>query len=115
MSLKLFLLILLLTLVCFLIGLYAGGWAWYAMIGYRQGTPGLFTLLSQGEISLTDKGKVMLPWAWCVTAVITFLPTGITLFSYLAKTDNSQNNLHGNARFANRRELRKIWYTESEK
>ncbi|HIC1896471.1 TPA: hypothetical protein ACW0P3_004287 [Citrobacter freundii] len=115
MSLKLFLVILLLTLVCFLIGLYAGGWAWYSMTGYRQGTPGLFTLLSQGEISLTDKGKVMLPWAWCVTAVITFLPTGITLFSYLARTDNSQNNLHGNARFANRRELRKIWYTESEK
>lgn len=115
MSLKLFLLILLLTLVCFFIGLYAGGWAWYAMTGYRQGTPGLFTLLSQGEISLTDKGKVMLPWAWCVTAAITFLPTGITLFSYLARKDNSQNNLHGNARFANRRELRKIWYTESEK
>lgn len=115
MTLKVFLLILLMTAIFFVIGLYAGGWAWYSMTGYHRGTPGLFTLLSQGEISLTNKGKVMLPWAWCVTAAITFLPVGLTVLSFLAKTDNSQNNLHGRARFANRRELRKIWYTENEK
>lgn len=115
MSLKLFLMILLLTAICFVIGLYAGGWAWFAMTGFQKNVPGVFTLLSLGDISLTDKGKTMLPWAWCVTAVITFLPTGITLISILARMDNIQNNLHGKARFANRRELRRIWYTENEK
>lgn len=115
MSLKLFMVILMLTAVCFVIGLYAGGWAWFLMTGFHREIPGLFTLLSQGELSLTDKGKIMLPWAWCVTVAITFLPTGITLLTFLARTDNSQNNLHGRARFANRRKLRKIWYTESEK
>lgn len=115
MSLKLFFLILLLTVFCFVIGMYAGGWAWYALTDYRKGIPGVMTLLSLGDISLTDKGKTMLPWAWCVTAVITFLPTGITLISVLARRDNTRNNLHGKARFAKRSELRKIWYTENEK
>lgn len=115
MTFKLFMLILVLTLICFVIGLYMGGWAWYAMTGDQHGSVGLLTLMNQGEISLTNKAKAMLPWAWCVTAAITFLPTGISLLSFLARKDNSQNNLHGRARFANRRELRKIWYTESEK
>lgn len=72
-----------LTVICFIIGLYAGGWAWYALTGYPDKLPSLMTLFDLGKISLTDKSKIMLPWAWAVTAVITFLPTGITLFIFL--------------------------------
>ncbi|WNV99723.1 hypothetical protein RRJ51_27700 (plasmid) [Klebsiella pneumoniae] len=114
-KLKIFLAIAGLTIICFIIGLYAGGWAWYALTGYPDKIPSLMTLFDLGKISLTDKSKIMLPWAWAVTAVITFLPTGITLFIFLGGGDKGLRSLHGNARFANKRELKKIWYTEPEK
>ncbi|MCW0309919.1 hypothetical protein NB725_004372 [Pantoea ananatis] len=109
-----FVLILFLTAIFFVLGLYAGGWAWYYMSGFKYGTPGLFTLINQGGFSLTDRAKIMLPWAWCVAVAITFLPLVITVITLLPKSD-SGSNLHGNARFANRRETKRFWYTGSEK
>lgn len=114
MKMKLFLVIAGLTGVCFLIGLYAGGWVWLRLCADPLSSPGLMTLLDQGELSLTDKSKMLLPWAWCVTAAITFLPTGVTLFAFAGMGEGRQRHLHGNACFANRRELRKIWYTGPE-
>lgn len=70
-----------------------GGWAWYALTGYPDKIPSLMTLFDLGKISLTDKSKIMLPWAWAVTAVITFLPTGITLFIFLGGGDKGLRSL----------------------
>ncbi|WP_226020581.1 hypothetical protein [Serratia symbiotica] len=114
--LKLLLVILALVLVCFVIGLYVGGWVWLHLIGVPNPSPSLFTLLDQGGVrSLTDKARMRLPWAWCVTAAITFLPVGTLLLALFERRDGNRQDLHGNARFANRRELRRIWYTEPEK
>lgn len=41
---KIFLAIAGLTIICFIIGLYAGGWAWYALTGYPDKIPSLMTL-----------------------------------------------------------------------
>ncbi|USS95889.1 hypothetical protein M5J15_01265 [Serratia symbiotica] len=45
--LKLLLVILALVLVCFVIGLYVGGWVWLHLIGVPKPSPSLFTLLDQ--------------------------------------------------------------------
>lgn len=115
LKLKLFFAIAGLTVVCFIVGLYFGGWVWLKLNGHSAPLPSLFTLIDQGNLSLTNKSKMLLPWAWCATVAITFLPTGITLLAFMGRGDGNPRNLHGNARFANRRELRNIWYTEPEK
>ncbi|EEF2701803.1 hypothetical protein FVB86_20695 [Salmonella enterica] len=115
-KLKLLTVILVLVVVFFIIGLYAGGWTWLYFLGVPNPSPSLFTLLDQGGVhSLTDKAKMLLPWAWCVTAAITFLPVGITLLALFGRSDGNRQDLHGSARFANKRELKRIWYTEPER
>lgn len=115
MPVKLFFVIAGLTVVFFLVGLYLGGWVWLWLCDDRMVSPNLMTLLQQGTLSLTDKRKMMLPWAWCVTAAITFLPVGFSLLAFFSGGKNRGDNLHGEARFATKNELRKIWYTGPEK
>ncbi|HDG9216639.1 TPA: hypothetical protein PBW31_006549, partial [Pseudomonas aeruginosa] len=49
------------------------------------------------------------PWSWCVTAALTFLPVGVTLLAFMSRFSTKQS-LHGDARFANERELRLFEY-----
>ncbi|MDI5811239.1 hypothetical protein MJM95_28245, partial [Salmonella enterica subsp. enterica serovar Anatum] len=42
---------------------------------------------------------------WVVTVLITFFPAGVSLFALTVGRDGNRKDLHGNARFANRREL----------
>jgi len=115
-NLTVYLIILVLMVIMFVFGLYAGGWFWLSVTGYQNIQPSLTTLISQGGIhSLNDKAKEMLPWAWCFPLALGFLPAGLGLLIWLGKGMGGHRFLHGNARFANRSELRKIWYTESEK
>lgn len=108
--------IFLLMVIMFVIGLYAGGWFWLSVTGYKNASPSLLTLINQGGIhSLNDKAKEMLPWAWCIPVALGFLPAGLCLLIWLGGGMKGAESLHGNARFANPRELRKIWYTENEK
>ncbi|HIE7193032.1 TPA: hypothetical protein ACXPBJ_004433 [Salmonella enterica] len=114
-KLKLLVVILVLCCVFFIIGLYAGGWMWLTLSGVHDRSPSLFTLINQGGItSLTDRSRMLLPWAWVVTVLITFFPAGVSLFALTVGRDGNRKDLHGNARFANRRELRRMWYTGPE-
>lgn len=106
---KLTLLVLVLMVVCFVGGLYAGGALFLHL------TAGSFmglswnTLWEARHIPLNDRRVLFLPWSWCVTAAITFLPVGITLFAILFKL-KPKTSLHGDARFANDKELRLFEY-----
>ncbi|UDJ88656.1 hypothetical protein IRM68_17990 (plasmid) [Erwinia amylovora] len=103
-------------LAMFIIGLWAGGWFWLSVNGYQNTYPTLMTLINQGGIeSLNDKAKEMLPWAWCFPVGFTFMPLILTLIVWLGAGSNKHRNLHGNARFATRQEIRKVLYTEKEK
>lgn len=115
-TLTICLIILVLMIVMFVVGLYAGGWYWLSMNGYQNVSPSLLTLINQGGIhSLSDKSKEMLPWAWCFPVGLAFLPVVLTLFIWLGGGNKNNRNLHGNARFASRSEIRRVWYTEKEK
>ncbi|HDL7537457.1 hypothetical protein [Yersinia ruckeri] len=106
---KLTIAITIMMMVFFIIGLYAGGATYLAMIGgdFRQVT--IMTLFNAGEIHLMDRNRLYLPWAWCVTAALTFLPVGMTLLALFLGT-NKKSSLHGDARFANNSELRAFKY-----
>ncbi|WP_244370539.1 hypothetical protein [Rahnella sp. ChDrAdgB13] len=114
-NLTICLIILVMMAVMFIFGLYAGGWFWLSVTGYQNLSPTLMTLINQGGIhSLNDKAKEMLPWAWCIPLALGFLPAGLGLFIWLGLS-SKHRSLHGDARFATRHEIRKVWYTESEK
>ncbi|WP_240313949.1 hypothetical protein [Candidatus Fukatsuia symbiotica] len=80
-----------------------------ALIGgnFRQAT--LRTLMEAGAFSLFHRQKIFLPWAWCVTVALTFLPLGLTLFALLLGK-NKKTTLHGDARFATPKELKAFKY-----
>ncbi len=99
----------------FVIGLYAGGWMWLELSGVDS-SPSLMTLISQGGLpALNDRARMLLPWAWCVTVAITFFPAGVSLLAMTHGADGNRKDLHGNARFAGKRELRRFWYEGPEK
>jgi hypothetical protein len=50
-----------------------------------------------------------LPWSWCLTVAITFFPVGVTLMAFFFRFKPT-TSLHGNARFANAKELRAFEY-----
>lgn len=110
------LIILVMMIIMFVVGLYAGGWFWLSTNGYENLSPSITTLIDQGGInSLTDEAKEMLPFAWCFPVALAFAPLILSLFVLLGGSGKGHKNLHGNARFANRREIKKVWYTEPEK
>jgi hypothetical protein len=106
---KLSLLVITLMLVCFVGGLYAGGALFLHL------TQGSFTGLSWDtlwearHIPFNDRRILYLPWSWCVTAALTFLPVGVTVMAILIRL-KPKTSLHGDARFANDKELRQFEY-----
>lgn len=106
---KLTFVVIALMLVCFVAGLYAGGALFLHL------TEGHFAELSWGtlwdarHLSLTDRRVLYLPWSWCLTAAITLLPAGITVMAIFIRL-NPKTSLHGDARFANEKELRQFEY-----
>ncbi|EOZ1278609.1 hypothetical protein ACQJ38_004399 [Escherichia coli] len=114
-KLKLFIVIIALCCLFFVIGLYAGGWMWLELSGVDS-SPSLMTLISQGGLpALNDRARMLLPWVWCVTVAITFFPAGVSLLAMTHGADGNRKDLHGNARFAGKRELRRFWYEGPEK
>lgn len=107
---KITLLVLVLMMVCFVGGLYACG-ALFLKLTAGNATAGLtwHTLWDARHLALNDRRLLYLPWSWCVTAAITFLPVGITLMVFFFRL-NPTSSLHGDARFANARELRQFEY-----
>lgn len=101
--------IIVLMMAFFMIGLYVGGGVYLLLIGGSFGQATLTTLMDLGEFSLTHRQKMFLPWAWCVTVAFTFLPMGLTFFALLI-VKNKKTNFHGDARFANKKELNAFKY-----
>lgn len=104
MWLKLTLVILLLTVVFAVLGLYAGGALFLQLTEGSYSGATWHTLIDAGEFSFTDKRLVYLPWSWCAMGGITFLPIGLSLLAYFMRL-KPVSSLHGNARFANDKEL----------
>jgi hypothetical protein len=106
---RILLFIIILTAVLFVIGLYAGGAMYLALTYGDWHKVSIYTLLNAGDFSLTNRQKIFLPWSWCITAALTFLPTAMTLIAMLGR-GNTNSALHGNARFANNKELKAFKY-----
>lgn len=86
---KVTLMVVILMAVCFLLGLYVGGGVFlqitagdYSGVSYR-------TLFDARHLALDDGWLVYLPWAWCITAALTFLPVGLTLLALLARSNRN--------------------------
>ena len=106
---KLTLLVLGLMAACFVAGLYAGG---ALFLHLTQGSfAGLSwdTLWEARHIPLNDRRILYLPWSWCVTAALTFMPVGVTVMAIFIRL-KPKTSLHGDARFANDKELRQFEY-----
>ena len=107
---KITLAILILTALFFVLGLYAGGGLFLLLNHDQYSGVTWHTLLDASDgIALNDRRLVFLPWAWCATAAITFLPIGLSLLAYFMRL-KPVTSLHGNARFANNAELRVFEY-----
>ncbi|PRW84484.1 hypothetical protein [Pseudomonas fluorescens] len=101
--------IVVLTGLFFVGGVYAGGW-FFLLINQEDYTSvSWHTLLDAAKLTLDDERLVYLPWAWCVTAAVTFLPIGTTLLAFLMRF-KQVSSLHGDARFATNRELKQFEY-----
>lgn len=97
------------TALFFVLGLYAGGGLFLLLTREEYSLVSWHTLLDASDIALNDRRLMFLPWAWCATAAITFLPLGITLLAFFLGL-KPVSSLHGNARFANNAELRLFEY-----
>lgn len=106
---KVTLAIVILTGLFFVLGLYAGGGLFLVLTQEDYSGVSWHTLLDASDIPLNDRRLVFLPWAWCATAAITFLPTGLTLLAFFLRL-KPVSSLHGDARFANNAELRVFEY-----
>lgn len=106
---KLTLLILMLMVACFVAGIYAGGAVFLQLTGGHLSTVAWDTLWEARHLQLTDVRLLYLPWSWCITAAITFLPVAFALMSLFMRL-KPRTSLHGEARFATERELRQFEY-----
>lgn len=106
---KVTLVVLVLIAVFFVVGLYAGGAFFLRMTGGDVSAMAWSTLYDARLLPLNDRRLLFLPWSWCVTAAITFLPAGLALLAMFVRL-NPKTSLHGDARFANNRELRQFEY-----
>ena len=106
---KVGLVILALTGIFFILGMYAGAAAYLQVTAGSIDGLSFWTLLDASRQALSGRGEVFLPWAWAVTAAVTLFPIGIWLCAILSRV-NPQNTLHGNARFANNKELEQFAY-----
>ncbi|HBO1526319.1 TPA: hypothetical protein L4F47_005814 [Pseudomonas aeruginosa] len=106
---KVVLLVLILMLLFFIGGLYAGGALFLWLTDANPGDVGIQTLFVASKMPLSDPRLLYVPWSWCVTAALTFLPVGVTLLAFMSRFSTKQS-LHGDARFANDRELRLFEY-----
>ena len=98
-----------LTALFFVLGIYAGGWLFLLLNQEDYTSVSWHTLIDGSKLTLGDERLVYLPWAWCLTAALTFLPIGITLMAYFMRFKRV-SSLHGDARFATNRELKQFEY-----
>jgi TRAP-type C4-dicarboxylate transport system permease small subunit len=109
MWLRMTFMVLCLMVVCFVIGLYAGGAMFLHLTGAQLSSVSWDTLWEARHTPWKDTRVLYLPWSWCVTAAITFLPVGFALMAFFFRL-KAKTTLHGDARFANNRELRQFEY-----
>lgn len=98
-----------LIVVFFIGGLYAGAATFLQLTTGSMAGMSLMTLIEVSEQSSIQGLSVYLPWSWAVTAAITFLPVGMTLLLLMGRI-KGPNDLHGNARFANNKEMEQFAY-----
>lgn len=107
---KVILVVILLTLVMAIVGVYAGAALFYGLTQVDPMHATWHTLLDASKSKqLTDKQLMFLPWCWCLAAGIALLPIGISLMAFFGRY-KEVSDLHGNARFANAKELRLFKY-----
>lgn len=106
---RLTLMVVVLMMVCFVAGLYAGGALFLKLTNGDVSLVSWNTLWEARHLPWNDRRILYLPWSWCVTAAMTFLPAAFTLFAVLFRL-NPKTSLHGDARFANDKELRQFEY-----
>ncbi|WP_122423049.1 hypothetical protein [Pseudomonas viridiflava] len=106
---RLILMVIVLMAAFFVGGLYAGAALFLKLTGGDIGSMSYHTLWDARKLPFTDRRLLYLPWAWCVTAALTFLPTGFVLLSIFLRL-KPITSLHGDARFANESELRLFKY-----
>ena len=93
----------------FVLGLYAGGVLFLLLTHADMSLVRWDTLFWAWGLPVTDERFPIVPWASCVTAGLTFLPGIVMLMAFYAPRFRKAK-LHGNARFANDRELRPYLY-----
>jgi TRAP-type C4-dicarboxylate transport system permease small subunit len=109
MWLRMTFMVLCLMAVCFVIGLYAGGAMFLHLTGAQLSSVSWDTLWEARHTPWKDTRVLYLPWSWCMTAAITFLPVGFALMAFFFRL-KAKTTLHGDARFANNKELRQFEY-----
>ena len=106
---KVTLAVLVLMVVFFVGGLYAGAAVYLQLSTGSTAGMAMMTLIDTTRESQLNGVNAYLPWGWAVTAALTFLPVGVTLMALLSRF-KPEDNLHGKARFANDRELEQFAY-----
>lgn len=106
---KIMLMVLVMMAVCFVGGVYAGGALFLKLTGSPVSGLTWNTLWDARHLPFTDRRLLFLPWSWCATAALTFLPVCLTLVALWTRL-KPRTSLHGDARFANARELKQFEY-----
>lgn len=106
---KLTLMVLLLMVLCLVVGLYTGAAVFLKLTGGHISDMAWNTLWEARLLPLTDRRLLYLPWSWCITVAITFMPVGFAVMAIFIRL-KPRTSLHGDARFATERELRQFEY-----
>lgn len=106
---KVTLMVLVMMLLCFIGGIYVGGALFLKLTDAPLTGLSWNTLWDAGNLPLSDRRLLYLPWSWCATAALTFLPVCFTVIALYGRL-KPRTSLHGDARFANARELQQFEY-----
>jgi len=95
---------------CVVIGNYSGGALYLYLSDIPASNVSWYTLYNGIHLNYKDKNFVNAVWGCAIAAWIVFLPVLISVITIWTYLRPNNKGLHGNARFANNKEMEKFHY-----
>lgn len=98
------------VLLCVVVGNYSGGALYFYLAKIPVSNVTWYSLYDGIHLSVKDRNFVNAVWGAALAVWIIFLPVMVTLITIWSYMRPNNKGLHGNARFANNKELERFHY-----